>query len=193
MKTFVFNSVNSFGSFVYIAYIRKEYDSGCMGACEHVTFGSAIQTDKCPKASALLDANGGVWPSNVTFTADYREYKGDCVMELWIQLALIFMSRLVIGNLLEIGIPLCRSMKRKAELDRERQELIEATHKYMAREGKGTMEEHDGDRAPAENADTAETAKMVGLDMTLKTTTTTPQRTAFKTDSFHNTLFFFAK
>jgi hypothetical protein len=192
MKTFVFNSVNSFGSFVYIAYIRKEYDSGCMGACEHVTFGSAIQTDKCPKASALLDANGGVWPSNVTFTADYREYKGDCVMELWIQLALIFMSRLVIGNLLEIGIPLCRSMKRKAELDRERQELIEATHKYMAREGKGTMEEHDGDRAPAENADTAETAKMVGLDMTLKTTTTTPQRTAFKTDSFHNTLFFFA-
>ena len=64
MKTFVFNSVNSFGSFVYIAYIRKEYDSGCMGACEHVTFGSAIQTDKCPNASALLDANGAISPKN---------------------------------------------------------------------------------------------------------------------------------
>ena len=78
MKTFVFNTVNSFGSFVYIAYVRKEYDSGCMGACEHATFGSAIQTDKCPKVTALLNANDGVWPSNVTFTPDYQEYKGDC-------------------------------------------------------------------------------------------------------------------
>ena len=159
MKTFVFNTVNSFGSFVYIAYIRKEYDSGCMGACEHATFGSAIQTDKCPKVVALMNANDGAWPSNVTFTSEYREYKGDCVMELWIQLALIFMSRLVIGNLLEIGIPLCRSMRINATLHRERQVLMEATRKYMTEEQGSGVE-----RSPSESADAANiVSRMVQL------------------------------
>ena len=132
IKTFVFNTVNSFGSFVYIAYIRKEYDSGCMGACEHATFGAAIQTSKCPKATAIMDLNGGVWPSNVTFTAEHREYKGDCVLELWIQLALIFLSRLIIGNILEIGIPICQGVRRNAQLKTMREQQVRALRSYSA-------------------------------------------------------------
>ena len=159
MKTFVFNTVNSFGSFVYIAYVRKEYDSGCMGACEHATFGSAIQTDKCPKVTALLNANDGVWPSNVTFTPDYQEYKGDCVMELWIQLALIFMSRLIVGNILEIGIPLCISVRKSSKLHRDRLQYIESMKRISGKEdqnvdgvtvGKDVIKRDENESADAE-------------------------------------------
>lgn len=128
VKTFVFNFVNSFASFFYIAFYRKENDGGCIGACEHTTFGSDFDRNRCPKTVEILSnysIDGIMWPSNITFTDEYREYKGDCVMEMWIQLSLIFMSRLVIGNLLEIGYPVIRAHFQNAKNAKQREENLE--------------------------------------------------------------------
>ena len=125
IKSFVFNFVNSFGSFFYIAFYRKENDGGCIGACEHSTFGSLIDLDRCPKVAGVLgnySTDGIRWPSNMTFTSEYKEYLGDCVMEMWIQLAMIFMSRLIIGNILEIGFPVMRAYLWNEKIAQDRQD-----------------------------------------------------------------------
>jgi hypothetical protein len=128
VKTFVFNFVNSFASFFYIAFYRKENDGGCIGACEHSTFGAAVNTNRCPKTVAILanySTDGMWWPSNITFTNEYREYKGDCVMEMWMQLSLIFMSRLIIGNLLELGLPVIRAHFTNKKIAQQRQDDLD--------------------------------------------------------------------
>ena len=58
----------------------------------------------------------------MTFTSEYKEYLGDCVMEMWIQLAMIFMSRLIIGNILEIGFPVMRAYLWNEKIAQDRQD-----------------------------------------------------------------------
>ena len=143
VKTFVFNFVNSFASFIYIAFWRKENDQGCMGACEHSTFASPIAYSRCPKVVAVLEeySDGVMWPSNITFTEEYREYKGDCVLEMWIQLALIFMSKLIVGNILEVGLPVLKAKLNNDRVAKQRHEDLKAVESTKQEQEEEDQEE----------------------------------------------------
>jgi len=102
-KTFLFQFVNSYASFFYIAFIKR-----------HVTSPSARDLQKYTLAGIDL----GYTELEAAKRADNpclvnSDGVPDCIGELQTQLASIFITRLVIGNFFEVVVPLGKVYLRK--------------------------------------------------------------------------------
>ena len=94
-KIFIFNFINTFSSFFYIAF-AKIYDGGCYLACEQVEWGAAFDAARCPGVVSFLEnTTDGIWPKGVQVAEVTTDtYAGDCMDELMLQLAIIFAANL---------------------------------------------------------------------------------------------------
>ena len=132
IKTFVFRFLNTYNSLFYIAFF-KAMDVGCISGCRRAKLlrrngpacGAFVPDDfvdlqRCSSVASVLRANNNCWPTNGIDDEEsiFREYGGDCTMELMIHIALIFGSQLLIGNFREVVWPVlwrrCRFSHRMA-------------------------------------------------------------------------------
>eukprot|EP00937_MAST-01D_sp_MAST-1D-sp2_P003828 g3828.t1 len=117
-KTFLFQFVNSYASFFFIAFVKIHFESVTAQQQEdryrefRANFGepTAAQNHTLNTNPCVINTFDGL---------------PDCLYELQIQLAVIFGIRLVIGNLTEIGIPFIKYKLRVWLEDRRTKEKVQ--------------------------------------------------------------------
>lgn len=138
-KIFLFTFVNTFFTFFFIAFV-KGFVTGCRGACYYAQFDQPYNTGQCPMVNDIVNANNGTWPAGLELSEPHHEYRGDCIYELMLQIAVVFTTNLLIGNLKEIAMPwLMTNINRKLEA---RSDSTNNINKAM---DKVTKDNKDGD------------------------------------------------
>eukprot|EP00937_MAST-01D_sp_MAST-1D-sp2_P007076 g7076.t1 len=114
VKTFVFQFVNSYASFFYIAFLKDILEGDRLGhaQCSEADYTTTLVSRGYLSAGQPLTAPQFEYFHNKTEHTGRCGgclYNGngvpDCMYELQLQLASVFIARLVLGNLAEIGYP----------------------------------------------------------------------------------------
>jgi hypothetical protein len=108
-KTFTFQFVNSYVSFFFIAFFKQYFGTGCLGSCVlNQKYVDCVVAGG--NSTHCTEAFNPEWNFEGCASPDYKGHlKGRaCMGELQTQLATIFLTRLIIGNLQEILIPLVK-------------------------------------------------------------------------------------
>jgi len=105
IKVFVFQFVNSFSTFFTIAFVKNFVGNGCVPApnCDLDTQDG--NTDSNGNTLRIIDANGNTDVSASEMNGFDFDACDSCLYELQTQLLSIFLTRLVVSNMLEVGIP----------------------------------------------------------------------------------------
>ena len=111
LKTFLFQFVNSYASFFYIAFIKRYFEEIPASVVsqrveDFLVFSGGLPAGAGANATAAAVASFGpsVFETNPC-TVNPSTGLPDCLFELQIQLSLIFGTRLLIGNTMELGVP----------------------------------------------------------------------------------------
>jgi anoctamin-10/anoctamin-7 len=133
-KVFLFQFVNSYASFFYISFIKEPFmDERCLGSNQH-----GIQ--KCGNATVAVDPAttppvGFRWDVDKNDEAQFDaagkiKFEPDpaCMEELHTALLIIFVTRLVVGNVQEVVVPyFVAKLKARKEAKERRQEAAKMT------------------------------------------------------------------